>query len=127
MRFPCKYCGQRIRVDDAWAGRPINCPSCTKVIVIPESAEGVLKTRSRTTILGAEPEEEPSRVKRNVPKPSFLRPPPDRTHSSSRRGRTRLVLVTILVLAGGGFGYAMIHFKEGPSPVVQRLIEWVVP
>jgi hypothetical protein len=35
MKFACPNCGQRLEAETAWAGRQINCPTCSGSIVIP--------------------------------------------------------------------------------------------
>jgi DNA-directed RNA polymerase subunit RPC12/RpoP len=38
MKFACANCGQRLEAETAWAGRQINCPTCSHSITIAEEA-----------------------------------------------------------------------------------------
>jgi len=35
MKFACPNCGQRLEAESAWAGRQINCPTCSAAIAVP--------------------------------------------------------------------------------------------
>ena len=35
MKFQCLHCGQHYEIDDAFAGRSVNCKSCSNVMKVP--------------------------------------------------------------------------------------------
>lgn len=34
-KIACPHCGQHITLDDAWAGKSLNCPSCQQLFMVP--------------------------------------------------------------------------------------------
>ena len=39
IAFACPHCGAPLRIDDSMAGRSGACPSCSRVVQVPASAE----------------------------------------------------------------------------------------
>ncbi len=39
IKFVCPHCGQKLEGEDAWAGQSIECPNCSKAIVISTAAD----------------------------------------------------------------------------------------
>ncbi len=35
MKFACPHCSQRLEAESTWAGREINCPTCSGIIAVP--------------------------------------------------------------------------------------------
>jgi hypothetical protein len=50
MKFACPNCGQRLEAESAWAGRQINCPTCSAGLTVPEEvASGAAAVVPRRT------------------------------------------------------------------------------
>lgn len=98
MKFACPHCTQKFEIPDEWAGHAMDCPSCGQAFTIPSQPAVPM------------PKAEPGR---SVPS----KPP--------RRGGFGKFLLALIILAGVGFGYAMMHFKESPQQVWKRLVDAV--
>ncbi len=95
MKFACPHCTQKFEIADECAGHSMQCPKCQNPLTVPA----------------------PPAVPKRKPAPS----------QAARRGSGGFgkLLLTLLVLAGIGFGYAMVHFKESPQQVWKRLVHAV--
>lgn len=94
MILACPHCSQNLEVRDDLAGHTLDCPLCHLAFS--------LTTRSSKS---APPES------RRVP----VRPP-------NRGGGFGKLLLVLLLLALGLFGYGMVHFQESPQDFWQRLV-----
>lgn len=102
MNIACPHCTQALEIDDEWAGQVVDCPSCRQALTVPP-APGILKPKAAPT------------------------PPATRHSLSSKPPRRRgggfwKFLLLLIILAGAGFGYLMVHFKESPEQVWKRLV-----
>ncbi len=41
MRFPCKSCGQKLTVDEKYAGKRVKCPKCGSIGVVPDKSDKI--------------------------------------------------------------------------------------
>jgi hypothetical protein len=117
MKFGCSRCAQNLEIADIWAGFSIDCPNCQASLVVPPVAVAIP--------MGEAPRDRPAAAR----PPTMRRPGPGNNppgkpprHGGGEFGKFLLVLV---VLAGAGFGYAMIHFDESPPQVWKRLVDAV--
>lgn len=39
MKFTCSHCGQEIQCDELWSGHEIQCPTCSKPLMVPPKRE----------------------------------------------------------------------------------------
>jgi hypothetical protein len=119
MKFDCPHCNQKIEVDVDWAGHSIECPSCGHALIIPEACVADVAMESKQV-----PEARPSQAPRRteVVRPSLLRPSGSKPVTKRPRGGFGKFVLFILLLAAGGFGFAMYHFHEGPSQTWERLV-----
>jgi hypothetical protein len=60
MKFACPNCGQRLEAESTWAGRQINCPTCSGTITVPsdpsltaQAQSATPKRRNRTPLYAA--------------------------------------------------------------------------
>jgi hypothetical protein len=115
VKFHCPHCTQNLEIADEWAGHAVDCPSCQQVLTVPVAAM-TIPVREAAPKPPANPPPMPRR-----PMPGNQPPKP------SRRGGGGFgsFLLTLLVLAGAGFGYAMMHFDESPQQVWKRLVDFV--
>src|SRR5689334_11884051 len=92
MKFECAHCGHTIDVDDSRAGATVQCPNCDESVIVPPRMHSALQ-----------PEAPGSGLKR-------------------RRGSgCGKFLLLLIVLAAGGFGYAMYVWKTSPEQTWARL------
>jgi len=119
MKFSCPHCTQNLEIADEWAGEVVDCPNCQQTLTVPTLT---VSAPGRQEIPRPPAKALPPQPRRPVPG----RPTPGRTTPSKppRRGGGGFgkFLLTLLVLAGAGFGYAMVHFHESPEQVWKRLL-----
>jgi hypothetical protein len=117
MKFDCPYCAQSLEIADEWAGAAVDCPNCRQSLTVPALAVAIPMR-----------EEAPGRTA--APQPSRLRCPAPGNDAPSRPPRRGgggfgKFLLALIILAGAGFGYAMVHFQESPQQVWKRLVNAV--
>lgn len=78
IRFHCQSCAQKIRMDDAHAGRRVKCPACAHVLVVPHPQE-----QESPTAVASRPRVGAAGTKRNDPRPSSPRAVCKRSAGSS--------------------------------------------
>jgi hypothetical protein len=106
MKISCPHCTQNLEIAYEWAGHALDCPNCKQAFIVPSPPE--------VPVHKAAP---------HMPRPqaSGRRAP----SMQPRRGGTGFAkfLLTLVVLAGAGFGYAMVRFNESPQQVWKRLAD----
>ena len=109
FKFSCPECGQHIQGDVGYAGAQINCPSCQKAIVVPQSphpaAAPALATRQSTAA--------PAAGRRFAGVPGLTGAPPPKPKSKALQATliiTAVVVVLAALGAGGWFGFT--KYKE---------------
>ena len=117
MKFDCPHCAQRLEIADEWSGHALTCPSCQQALTAPVP-EMAIALREEPT--GGLPTRPPRRVLRPAPSKYTPSLPPRRGGGGFGK-----FLLALLIFAGAGFGYAMVHFNESPQQVWKRLIEVV--
>src|SRR5438105_2150068 len=117
MNFDCPHCFRNLEVADEWAGHAVDCPSCLQALTVPALALAI-PMREAATKPPAKPQ--PPKLRRPVPGRSAPSKPPPR-----RGGGFGKFLLALIILAGAGFGYAMVHFDESPQQVWKRLVDAV--
>jgi len=110
MKFACPHCSQKFDIPDEWAGHALECPSCKQAFTLPSVAKVSTLEVLPLPQTQLPPLKQPPRTSN---RPALSGPPP-------RKQGVKLLLAVIL-LAAAGFGYAMVHFKESPQQVWQRL------
>ena len=117
MKFSCPHCTQHLEIADEWSGLAVDCPSCQQALTVPAVAVAI---PVRETAPKTPTKAQPPKLRRPGSGGSAPSKPP-------RRGGGGLgkLLLMLLVLAGAGFGYAMVHFKESPEQVWKRLVDFV--
>ena len=114
MIFACPNCDQHLDVEGGHAGRTIHCPTCGQAVIIPDPSGTSEPAQAISETTG-------SRPPIHVP----LQPlaPGTSTRLVKRRrgcGCANLLLFVIVLLLGG-FGYAMYRFRESPQQTLDRL------
>jgi hypothetical protein len=132
MKFACPHCAQNLEIADEWAGHAVDCPSCQQALTVPAVA---VATPVREEVAEPPVNSHPPKPRRpTASRPMPARPTPGRTapgrtapSKPPRRegGGFGKFLLMLLVLAGAGFGYAMVHFHESPQQVWKRLVDLV--
>ena len=111
MKFNCPHCTQNLEIADEWSGHAMDCPSCQQALTVPVVAVAIPVR-----------EEAPKPPKKpHPPRPAPSKPP----YREGGGGGLAKFLLVLLVLAGAGFGYVMVHFNESPQQVWKRLIDLV--
>lgn len=115
MKIECPHCAQRIEVTEEWFGQAVDCPSCRQPLTVPPRAVAIPmpKTVPKHMARAQSPQ-----LRR--PAHGGYRPP----RSGGGFGKSLLVL---LMLAGAGFGSAMVHFNESPQRIWNHLVNVVKP
>lgn len=121
MKFDCPHCTQNLEIADEWSGHAVDCPSCQQALTVPALAAVVpMAIPVREAAPKAPAKTQPPKLRRPGPGSSTSSKPPRRGGGGFGK-----FLLTLLVLAGGGFGYAMVHFNESPEQVWKRLVDFV--
>ncbi len=119
MKVDCPHCSQHLEIADEWAGHATDCPNCRKEFTLPTVAAVEVPVR----------EDAPEPPTETAPPPNARRPASGHNTSSKRPRREGggfgKFLLALILLVGLGFGYAMMHFKESPEQIWQRMVDAV--
>ena len=130
MKFTCPHCTRNLEIADIWAGRAVDCPSCRQTLTAP-SLPGVPMRQAAPNppTKSLPPKPRPLAPARSAPLASPRPPASGRSAplKPPRRGGGGFgkCLLALIILAGAGFGYAMVHFHESPQQVWKRLVDAV--
>jgi pullulanase len=92
MKFECAHCGHTIEVEDIRAGTTVECQNCHESTIVPPPIHAPLQPLATTGSL------------------------------KKRKGSgCAKFLLLLIVLAAGGFGYAMYVWKTSPAQTWDRL------
>jgi hypothetical protein len=118
MKFDCPHCAQNLEIADEWAGHAVDCPGCQQALTVPALAVAIPLEMKGPQLAAGSP---PSRLRRPAPGSSSAptRPP----HRGG--GGFGKFLLALVILAGAGFGYAMVHFNESPQQAWKRIVDAV--
>lgn len=75
IKFNCPHCGQKISLDQLWAGQQLQCPSCNNNITVPIQQAAPAQP-VRTTTAAPVPVAVAKPVSAASPPPSYVAPPP---------------------------------------------------
>ena len=118
MKFNCPHCKKNLEIADELSGHAMDCPSCQQALTVPALAVAMaIPVREEAPKPPAN--SHPPKLRRPAPG-NYTPPKPPR-----RGGGFGKFLLTLIVLAGAGFGYAMVHFNESPQQVWKRLLDVV--
>ena len=120
MKFDCPHCSRNLEIPDEWASNTTDCPYCHQKLTVP-TVDATNPVRIADPV---------TRVKASQPKSRPLEPGRSTASKPPRRkggkgGGFGKFLLALIILAGAGFGYATLHFKESPAQVWQRLVGFV--
>jgi len=110
MKISCPHCTQNLEIADEWAGHALDCPNCRQAFIVPSPPA--------VPMLQAAPNLSTKSLKPLAAGRSALSRPPRRGGGGFGK-----FLLTLILLAGAGFGYAMMHFNESPQQVWKRLVD----
>lgn len=115
MKFNCPHCTQNLEIADEWSGHAVDCPSCQQALTVP-TVVMTIPVRE----IAPRPPTKPQPPKLRRPAAGDFTPP-----SPPRRGEGGFgkFLLMLIVLAGAGFGYAIVHYDESPQQVWKRLVD----
>jgi len=117
MKFQCSHCQSDLETDQQWVGYQVNCPICGKdVLISPPVAHGpsVRKVEPNPKTTNSSP-----KIARSKPAASSGDADP------AKGGGLGKFILVMLLLTGGGFGFACYHFDESPPKAWQRLVDYV--
>ncbi|MEO7934388.1 MAG: alginate lyase family protein [Chthoniobacterales bacterium] len=117
MKFDCPHCTQNLEIADEWSGQSVDCPTCQTSLTVPALAAAIPVAQAAPKPLATS---QPAKLRRPATGGGAPTKPP-----RGGGGGFGNVLLTLLVLAGAGFGYAMVHFDESPQQVWKRLVDLV--
>src|ERR1700736_1005854 len=125
MNLDCPHCGQNLEMDEAWRGNTLECPNCHQSFTVPAVAADYSSRRSSSKAdARRDPSSVPDETTRRRP-PMHVPLQPIASTVSLKKARKGpgcgTFLLLLIVLAAGGFGYAMYRWKESPQRTWQRL------
>lgn len=117
FKFSCPQCGQHIQCDTGYAGSQINCPSCQKAILVPQSPQSAAAAPPRaayeappppappaaTSLVTKQSTAAPSAGRRFAGAPSLTGAPPPKPKSNALK-TVLVIAASVVVLAGLGAG-----------------------
>src|SRR6187549_639890 len=110
MTFECPNCSQHLDVEGDNAGRTIHCPTCGQAVIIPDPFA---------------PDASPAPVGARPPIHVPLQPLAAGSTKQLIKKRKGCgcanLLLFLIILALGGFSYAMYRFQKPPSETWERL------
>ncbi len=117
IRFACTFCGQKIRVTAAHAGKKVKCPKCKNAIVVPE-------TQIIADLLTPNPAVDTGEAKEKSPltfldTPQKARPATEPTDTAERYGDSDPALQDQNMLLLG-------YRRSEPKPPPERKLFWVI-
>lgn len=115
MKFDCPHCAQNLEIADVWSGTSMDCPTCERSLIVPALAVAIPVREEGPARTDAS---QPRRLRRPAPGNPAPSSPPRRGGGGGGSGK---LLLALIILAGTGFGYAMVHFQESPQQLWTRL------
>ena len=118
MIFECPHCSQSLEIDNSWASETIDCPNCHQAVIVPDPAAQLPEPDASSQSGAPRP---PMHVPLQPLDPGGSKPPIKKRKQLGCGG----FLFLLIVLAAGGFGYAMYRFQESPQLTWDRLTTYV--
>ena len=121
MNLDCPHCSQNLEMDDAWAGNILECPSCHQPFTVPAPAEADHHPAEPLAAV-------PSETAMAPPPPIYVPLQPLAPAAMTVRRKRKIgcgfdsVLLFVIVVSAGAFGYAMYRWQESPRQVWSRLM-----
>lgn len=113
IKFACPVCGQHITCDSSSAGKPTDCPTCFRKLVVPEAAAG---NGGKLILTAAEVSSRP------VPAAVGAGAGASRTNTATRFSGALFVLL-LVTLAAGAFVFRDKLFKRSSKTFKQAVAD----